>query len=233
MIAGFLPFIGRNQTTHEPLPIRSTEGEFRRGLAELAERLKLDANAIAAVMQNESGFDPAAVNPSSGASGLIQFMPQTAKGLGSSVEAIRKMSRPEQLPLVEKFFKPFAGKLHTARDHYLAVFMPNRVGHPPDEVIAVAGEKVYDQNKGLDVDHDGVLTVGNVGAKVDASIAAATVRAAKEGLVPLDDPQKPIDAKALLSWLKWLWPFGVAVLVIGAVAWHEHATGVRVRRRRR
>ena len=44
----------------------------------------VDSTVIAAVIEHESRFDPSATNPTSGAAGLMQLMPQTARGLGVS-----------------------------------------------------------------------------------------------------------------------------------------------------
>ena len=42
--------------------------------------------------------------------------------MGTTTEAIRRMSPVEQLRLVEKYFTPFRGRLNSLADVYLAVF---------------------------------------------------------------------------------------------------------------
>jgi hypothetical protein len=77
------------------------------------------------------------------------------------------MSAVEQLDYVYKYFKMTGvgdGKLG---DLYLAVFMPAHIGKSDDTVLGSAGAsgfsgKVYAQNKGLDRNRDGVITVADV-----------------------------------------------------------------------
>ena len=118
----------------------------------------------------ESKFNPQAVNPMSRATGLIQFMPSTAKALGTTVEALAAMTATEQLPFVRAYFKD---RKLAPRDVYPAIFYPAVIGKADDAVIARAGEKVYDQNKGLDVTGDGVLTAGDIRSKADRVVQAA------------------------------------------------------------
>ena len=61
-------------------------GDFKRKTIAISRRLNMDPNHLMAIMAFETGrsFDPAITNHAgSGATGLIQFMPATAKGLGT------------------------------------------------------------------------------------------------------------------------------------------------------
>lgn len=148
---------------------------FKRAFADLIDRTGYDGDRLAQIISFESGFDPQAKNPMSGASGLIQFMPSTAIRLDTTIEAIRAMTDLQQLPLVEKYFKNLAGVIEP-RDLYLAVFMPRFMRHDDSDVISTKGEKVYDQNAGLDTDHDGVLTVGNVRGLIEGRVIVAKAK---------------------------------------------------------
>ena len=118
-------------------------------------------------------FNPAEKNKAgSGATGLIQFMPSTAEGLGTTTDELAKMSRTEQMKYVEKFLsnKGISGK--GLSDVYMAVLFPAAVGKPDDFVLfgkgAMSGYtgKAYEQNKGLDANNDGSVTKAEASAKV-------------------------------------------------------------------
>ncbi len=156
--------------------IQTTTPLFRAELVRLGERLSLDPSFIAAVMSLESQFNPQARNPQSKATGLIQFMPETARKLGTTVEALFEMTAVEQIPYVEKFYARYAGKLKEPGEFYMATFLPAHVGAPDDRVLSTAGNPIYDQNKGLDKDKDGVLTAGDVYAIIRNRVAAAMGR---------------------------------------------------------
>lgn len=75
---------------------------------EMCNRLGVDPKALSPIMTIESGFNPAAKNPQGNASGLTQFMPSTAKGLGMTSEEFSQytsLTGVEQLYWVEKYFK--------------------------------------------------------------------------------------------------------------------------------
>lgn len=157
----------------------------------MAARLGLAADAIAGVMGLESGFRADIVNPSGGATGILQFMPSTARKLGTTVEELRKMNATAQLKYVELFFRgvPRLRAGSRAGDYYVATFMPAFLGVPDVVPIAVKGDPIYDQNAGLDRNKDGVLTVGDVRGKLEAELARA-------GALPqlVVDPNVPSDA---------------------------------------
>ena len=176
--------------------IEKTSPVFRSMLVAMAARLDTNADFIAAVMSVESGFNPQARNPNGGATGLIQFMPSTAKRLGTTTDALFQMSAEEQLPWVEAYFKPFVGRLHTVTDVYMTVFFPAHAGRSPDNIIAgVDGPNanVYAVNKVLDKNHDGFITNADVGGTAAARLAAAQSkpRIPVEGSVTDDSPFSP------------------------------------------
>lgn len=46
----------------------------------------------------------------------------------------------------------------------MVIFYPKAVGKLNDYTISTKGNAVYDKNKGLDVNQDGILTKGEAGA---------------------------------------------------------------------
>ena len=146
--------------------------DFNRKLQKVADSLGVDKAHLIAIMKAESGMDPAAVNPQSRATGLIQFMPKTAQSLGTSVEELRNMSAVDQLDYVYRYFKMVGVRPGMdAGDLYMAVFMPAHVGKPDDTVLGQQGAdgfsgKVYAQNASLDKDRDGAITIGDVKSRV-------------------------------------------------------------------
>lgn len=142
----------------------------------MARRLALNPDAIAAVMALESGVNAQAFNPDGGATGLIQFMPATAKRLGTTTEALRAMNATAQLKYVELFFRGAPGLRSGSRsgDYYIATFMPAFLGMPDGTPMAFRGTPNYDSNKGLDTSKDGVITVGEVRARLENELARAS-----------------------------------------------------------
>lgn len=141
---------------------------------------ELNADYLSAIIAQESGFNPAIVNPQSGASGLLQWMPSTAPLFHTTVQAIRGETDVEQLSLVGQYFARYPHAL-APRDLYLAVFYPSKIGHPDDEVIATddpstKAYKVWEENKGLDLNGDGELTVGEVRDSITRRVNAAALK---------------------------------------------------------
>jgi hypothetical protein len=169
--------------------------EFIQALIEVAERLKVDPNHLATIMQIESGIDSKKPNIIKGkivAFGLIQFTPSTATILKTSIPALKAMTPIEQLEYVYKYYKPYAGRLKSAGRLYMATFYPKLLFAPADRVIARKGQKVYDWNKSLDVNKDGILTVGDVMLKAENAYRryAKLPPLQVETLTPVSVPEK-------------------------------------------
>ncbi len=160
------------------LGIEKTSAAFRKKVLEIADRLLIDPNFLMAIMSFESGatFDPKIKNAAgSGATGLIQFMPSTAKALGTTVEDLAKMNAVAQLDFVEKYFMPYKGKLLTIEDAYMAVLYPKGIGKGKDFVLFEKPSVQYKQNSGLDVSGDGKITVGEACRKVSERLGTASL----------------------------------------------------------
>lgn len=187
--------------------LRDTSRRFKRQLVLMAKRIGADPSYLAAVMSFESALNPAAKNPSSGASGLIQITTENAKALGTTAAAIRRMTRVQQLPLIERYFKRAgaAGRMRSVSDHYMGVFAPAFIGRGDDAVIyseVDTDPKKYAQNRKLDRDENGAITVGEAARIVRNIVSQAET---KPRLVVSDKtPSAPliyvIGAGALLVW---------------------------------
>jgi peptidoglycan hydrolase-like protein with peptidoglycan-binding domain len=112
-----------------------------------------------ACMAWETGeqFSPATKSPVSTATGLIQFMKATATGLGTTVEALAAMTVVQQLDYVEKYFKPYKGKLNNLGDIYMAIIWPAGIGKPDSYVMWKTGDAPFEPNSGLDLNKDGQI----------------------------------------------------------------------------
>lgn len=146
-------------------------GAFKDKVIDITARLRVSPDYLMACMAFETGetFDPAIKNAAgSGAVGLIQFMPNTARALGTTVEALAGMTALEQLDYVEKYFKPYRGKLNTLEDVYMAILYPAAIGKPASHVLFKSGSIAYEQNKGLDENRDGNITLAEISGKVRA-----------------------------------------------------------------
>lgn len=134
---------------------------------QIAARLKTDPKWLLAAMSFETGgsFSPSEVNGASGATGLIQFMPSTARSLGTSTGALAGMSRLQQLDYVEKYLFPYSGRLNSLEDVYMSILWPAAVGKSNNTVL-MSGNVAYRQNDGLDINSDGAITKAEAAGKV-------------------------------------------------------------------
>lgn len=152
-------------------PTTKPDRPFLRKVKLIAKKLNCNYQDLLAVMNAESGLKANAVNPNSGATGLIQFMPSTAKSLGTTTEELKRMNPLEQLDYVEKYlirskkaagFKP--NEHLSAGQLYALVFLPGRAKR---EILTEAGEIFYKANRNVDVNKDGKITEEDLAYRVN------------------------------------------------------------------
>jgi hypothetical protein len=136
---------------------------FKQRVLQVADDLHLNASDLMAIMAFETGetFGPSKVNKLTGAVGLLQFLPATAARLGTTTQALARMSAVRQLDYVEKYFKLYGSELkahHTLDDMYMAVFKPTAITLDNHAVLYRKGQLGYKQNAPLDFNHDGTIT---------------------------------------------------------------------------
>lgn len=142
--------------------------DFNSKVDKIASALGVSSKDLMAIMKFESGINPSKYNMAgSKAVGLIQFMPKTARSLGTSTEELAAMTAVDQLDYVYKYFKMIGVRPGMdLGDLYISVFYPAALGKDNNFVIARETDsgfsgQVYAQNKGLDKNKDGMITVGD------------------------------------------------------------------------
>ena len=103
---------------------------------------------LVAVIHNESGWNPKAVNSIGGATGLIQWLPSTAADVHTlTTTQIRNMTTLEQLDLVQDYLefwiknKKFKAK--SIIDLYILIFYPYAFDQSESYVIGSQSNKTY------------------------------------------------------------------------------------------
>jgi len=157
---------------------------FSNKLNDISQELGMNPRDLLLVMYLESGANPAARNPNGGATGLIQFMPSTLKGMGLSNQEIKTFGQKtaeDQLDYVKKYVQAHKGLIGgksftSATQYYVANFFPIALkkwnGDNPIKnanVVVVdsnspnQGERAaYKANPLLDYNKDGKITVGDL-----------------------------------------------------------------------
>lgn len=187
LLSGLLALFFRPQkaelapTPVEPKPLRrlawgrKVSQAFRDRLFEICQILGVEPDYLMACIAFESAetFRPDIRNAAgSGATGLIQFMSSTAKGLGTTTDALAAMTAEQQLEWVLAYFLPYKGRLHTLADVYMAILWPAGIGKPDEWTLwdQASRPTTYRQNAGLDMNKDGRITKAEAAAKVLAKL---------------------------------------------------------------
>lgn len=169
-------------SAHAPAPVSDGDGRiawgakvgkpFKKRVIDICTGLGCDPSFLMAAMAFETGerFTPDVKNAQSGATGLIQFMPSTARDLGTTTAKLARMSAVDQLDYVEAYFRPYESRLKTLSDVYMAILWPKAVGRAESYVLFAKPSAQYKQNAGLDVNKDDVVTKAEAASKVFAKL---------------------------------------------------------------
>lgn len=152
----------------------SLDPAFRARADEVAQANGIPLAMLLAVMNFETAGTMRADirNPMSAYVGLIQFGKQAASIVGTTQEALARMTAVEQLHYVDLYFQRFGSfAARDPRDAYLAVFAPAGMGKPDAAPLYVAPTAAYEQNKALDKNGDGTIDVGEVRRAIEGSLA--------------------------------------------------------------
>lgn len=142
--------------------IKTNKAAFIAELTRYAGLLGAKVDDLMLIMYAESRLNEKARNPKTRATGLIQFMPSTAIGLGTTVDKLMQMTNVEQLYFVYKYFQPYVGKLDSVYDFYKAVFFPIMLGKSQSWVLkssTLSADTVARANPIIDINKNHEITV--------------------------------------------------------------------------
>lgn len=135
---------------------------------QLAKKYNVTVDDLCTIFSIESGGNPKKYNPVSGAIGIIQWLPSTARNFGVTTKDIKNMSTLDQLYLAEQYLDFFQPKdnYNNIWNLYFAVFQPSAMGKPDNYIIGKEGSAAAVNNPGVTRAHkdDNVLTVADVKA---------------------------------------------------------------------
>ena len=139
---------------------------FEEKVKVVSTKLRIPPEWLMAVMYSESKFNAGAVNfRGSGAVGLIQWMPLTAKELDVTVQQLVNLDHIDQLDYVFAYLNTVRdryGDFHSLTDLYLAILYPKAISEDYCFTLYANPSKAFKQNVGLDENKDGRVTVSDI-----------------------------------------------------------------------
>jgi hypothetical protein len=168
--------------------------EFVEALNEMCSRLGISAPGLLAIMARESGIRPDAENPDTGAVGLIQLNPvyKVPESVGTTAAALKKMTRKEQLPYIEKYLTSRGVKSGmTPGDIYAIIFVPGfarETNHLPigsaergEAILTDSSQEEYKRNDKLDDNQDGKITRNDLTEQLKKTAKAFKIQGFEKG----------------------------------------------------
>jgi hypothetical protein len=113
----------------------SDQANFDTQCRSICDSLGINPHVLMFIMYSESSLNPQAQNPSSTATGILQWTEATAEGLGTSTADLLNMTALQQLPFVQKYFAQVNYNFKNWYDVYLSVFLPSVLGNPDSFVL--------------------------------------------------------------------------------------------------
>jgi hypothetical protein len=136
--------------------------EFQAVLSEMKAKYPgLTDGEIYRVIQGESAFNPRAVNSSTGAAGLFQFIPKVASELGTSPSAIVNLSPADQLRLYDRYLQRWNYKGGSLGIMQAA---PSKANLSGGSVVYEVGSRAWELNPGWRTSGNGPITVDSINA---------------------------------------------------------------------
>lgn len=147
--------------------VKTNREEFYTELEAVAGRLGIPSHWLEFCIWFETAktMDHTIQSSKTKATGLIQFMPLTAKSLGTTVDALKEMTNVQQLKYVEKYLWPYRNRFKSFTDVYLTIFFPVAVGRPDSFIIEAGRLKasvIAKQNPVFDINEDGQITKAEI-----------------------------------------------------------------------
>ena len=148
---------------------------FLEKVKKLSAKYQINPADLLGKFASESGLDPAADNGTH--VGLIQFSKDSARAVGTTQAALKRMSRAEQMDYVEKYFDYWKLPKGASAGHlYTISYLPAFAKESADYVLAKRGgfsdknghhpSSWYDHNAGLDQNNDGQITIAELGERI-------------------------------------------------------------------
>ncbi|MFK7970098.1 MAG: phage tail tip lysozyme [Bacteroidia bacterium] len=154
---------------------------FAEKVKKVAVSLDVPAEWLMAVMYTESRFNPRAKNlKGSGAVGLIQWMPSTARDLGTSTEELLSLTAEGQLEYLYAYVSRVRNKygdFNSLTELYLAILYPKAISQDYCYTLFSKPARAYRQNSGLDENKDGRVTVSDIDRRMQRIFPTAYLAA--------------------------------------------------------
>jgi Transglycosylase SLT domain len=151
--------------------------DFRSSVVQVAGSLGIDPSWLMAVIAEETAytFSTSVQNPTTQATGLIQFLPSTAEALGTTISDLSDMDPTSQLQYVQQYLQPYAGQMNSVVDVFMAVFYPSAIGKSSNTILFSQGSAAYNANASIDKTGLGFITIAMAAARATAALATGLV----------------------------------------------------------